>query len=231
MKPSYIYFDLDNTLLDHASAEAKAQQITYKKYPELQKINMDEWLETYAEVNHNLWVRYQDDEIDRHQLHFSRFHDSMKELGLSTADSEEIGKFYIKNYRDFWDWVGGARETLKMASEKYEVGIITNGFKETQEIKFDKLSLGDYCNCMIISEELGQLKPHPIVFDHATEVAGVDRDKILYVGDSYSSDIVGGNNAGWQTAWYTGMVTKNGEEDIADFEFDNFSDLNSYLDL
>jgi putative hydrolase of the HAD superfamily len=231
MPLSYIYFDLDNTLLDHNKAESKSHKAVYDTYPVLQQIPLDNWLETYQEINHNLWVKYQDGEIDRHQLHFSRFHDSMVKMDLPTDDSREIGVSYMEKYREFWDWVDQAEETFGLLSKHYNVGIITNGFKETQLKKFEKLSMDRYTNQMVISEELGVLKPDPKVFDHATKLAGVPREEILYVGDSYSSDIVGGLNAGWKTAWYTGVVGEEETELTPDLKFNDFADLKTFLNI
>jgi putative hydrolase of the HAD superfamily len=231
MPLSYIYFDLDNTLLDHNQAESKSHKAVYNSFPVLQQIPLENWLETYQEVNHNLWVKYQDGEIDRHELHFSRFHDSMVKMDLPTEDSREIGVTYMEKYREFWDWVNQAEETFGLLSKHYDVGIITNGFKETQLKKFEKLSMHRYTSRMVISEELGVLKPDPKVFDHATDLAGVPREEILYVGDSYSSDIVGGLNAGWKTAWYTGVVGKEETELTPDLTFNDFSDLKAFLKI
>ena len=236
MKPKFVYFDLDNTLLDHISAEKNAHQKTYRQFEELQEVSLAEWHDKYKIVNHNLWEKYQRDEIDRHALHSSRFKETMSELSLDTDRSDEIGEYYMYSYREFWTWVDGAQSVLELVSSSIKSGIITNGFKETQELKFEKLKLSDYCSPLLITEEIGKLKPHPLVFDVATEKAGVPREEILYVGDSFSSDIVGGKNAGWQTAWFTALIDKeesrNGNTDVsADFEFEDFEDLLNYLDL
>lgn len=231
MPLSYIFFDLDNTLLDHNKAESRSHQAVYNSFPVLQKLALNDWLATYQEVNHNLWVKYQAGEIDRHKLHFSRFHDTMVKMNLPTENSREIGVTYMKKYREYWDWVDQAEETLALASKHFNVGIITNGFKETQLKKFEKLSMHKYTSQMVISEELGVLKPDPKVFDHATELAGVPREDILYVGDSYSSDVIGGLNAGWKTAWYTGVVGEEETELTPHLTFSDFSDLKSYLKI
>jgi len=230
MNLSFIYFDLDNTLLDHNSAEEKAHQAIYRSYQELQKVPIDQWLETYQSMNHQLWLKYQSGKIDRFELQKYRFRDSMAELCLDATISNNIGDCYMQNYREYWEWIEGAKEALEVISEKYETGIITNGFRETQNLKFEKLNIHKYCSHLIISEEVGKLKPHPKVFDHATDLAGVERDQILYIGDSHSSDITGGYNAGWKTAWYTGKINRNGEAKIADLEFDDFGELIGFLD-
>jgi putative hydrolase of the HAD superfamily len=68
------------------------------------------------------------------------------------------------------------------------------------------------------------MKPHPKVFDYATELAGVNREDILYVGDSFSSDVVGGSKANWKVAWYTKNPIEQGYK-LADLIFDDFGDL------
>lgn len=229
MSPSFIYFDLDNTLLDHSSAEQKAQLETYQNFTELQRVSIDEWLETYRLVNHGLWEKYQKGEVGRLELQHSRFYDSMRHLELENRKSEQIGSYYLESYRKYWNWIEGAKEAFSHLADKFEVGIITNGFKETQQLKFKHLELQNYCDVMIISEEVGELKPHPKVFDYATEKVGVSREEILYVGDSYSSDIIGGRNAGWQTAWFTAMSPSIEEGQTADFRFNRFEELIKFL--
>jgi len=229
MNPKFIFFDLDNTLLNHDSAETAAQNDLYESTPELQEVSLDEWLSTYKTINHNLWLKYQEGKIDRHHLQFSRFHDAMDELGISTKRSKEVGRTYMQCYRNHWSWVDGAQEALEEVAEKYPVGIVTNGFLETQQMKIQKMGLDQYTNLFVITEEIGVMKPHQKVFDVATERAGVDRKSILYVGDSYSSDIIGGRNAGWNTAWFTMFVSEIEEDQTADFLFDQFPMLTNYL--
>ena len=231
MALKYIYFDLDNTLLDHSKAESKSHEAIYNDFEVLRAVSLNSWLTSYKSVNHKLWVQYQDGDIGRDQLQYSRFFNTMTELGLESDESEEIGSAYMHKYRDYWEWIDQAEETLKVISQNFDVGIITNGFKETQQMKFEKLALDAYTRQLIISEDLGVLKPHPKIFDYATELAGVSREEILYVGDSYSSDVIGGVNAGWKTAWYTGFATDAKAEIQPDFMFDDFSDLQRFLKL
>lgn len=229
MNPQFVFFDLDNTLLDHDSAEAGAHKNVYESNPELQQVSIEDWLSTYKSINHNLWLRYQEGAIDRHELQRSRFKDSMARLGIPSGRSEEIGAEYMNCYRNHWSWVEGAKEAVEKVSESWPVGIVTNGFLETQQLKIEKMGLDQYTNIFVITEEIGVMKPHQKVFDVATERSGVDRKSILYVGDSYSSDIIGGRNAGWNTAWFTAFVTEIEDGQTADFLFDRFPMLTRYL--
>lgn len=229
MKPSYIYFDLDNTLLDHSKAESEAQRDTFTDFPEFEDTDIDSWLTAYKNENHELWLKYQEGKIDRYYLQSQRFYRPMKKLGLPTDRSEQIGKAYMQNYRKYWTWVDGAKEALEQVSEWFPVGIVTNGFLETQQKKIEVMSLDQYTENVLITEEVGVMKPHPKVFDVATERSGAERNQILYVGDSYSSDIIGGRDAGWNTAWFTAFMNDIKEGQTADFMFDRFPMLTDYL--
>lgn len=229
MSPEFIFFDLDNTILDHSSAEHNAQISIYEQYPELQEVSIDEWLDKYKQVNHRLWQKYQKGEVDRYTLQRSRFKDSMIQLGISDDRSEEIGSTYMQVYRTYWRWIDGAEEALIDVAGRYPVGFMTNGFQETQQSKIEFLDLKRFSDLFVISEEVGVMKPHPKVFDVATERSSVEREQIVYVGDSYSSDIVGGQNAGWKTAWYTAFVEHIEEHQTADFCFEQFPVLVDFL--
>jgi putative hydrolase of the HAD superfamily len=74
------------------------------------------------------------------------------------------------------------------------------------------------------------MKPHPKVFDHATDLTGVKREDILYVGDSFTSDVVGGSKANWKVAWFTKTPIDEGYK-LANLIFDNFRDLLKALNV
>lgn len=229
MKPEFIFFDIDNTLLDHSSAEASAQREIYTQYTELQQVTVDEWLDAYKEINHGLWLQYQNGAIGREQLQRTRFERTMASLGILSERSDEIGKRYMEVYREYWCWIDGAEEALEQISGRFPVGFITNGFLETQHKKIEQMELTRFSNLFIISEEIGVMKPHHKVFDTAAEKAGKPHKTILYVGDSYTSDIIGGKNAGWKTAWFTALTEDRVENSTADFCFEEYPVLVNFL--
>lgn len=219
--PSFIYFDLDNTLLDHTRAEQEALRDTKEHFDLLKEIDLNEWKETYHQINVSLWNRYGRQEIDRPYLQHHRFSDTLEALKLDSSFSDEIADYYINRYPVYWSWVDGAQEAFDNIREKYGVGILTNGFSEIQHKKFDKFHFYEKAQHIVISEEVGFMKPQPEIFEHATKITGFDADTILYVGDSYTSDITGGAEFGWKTAWFTNEI-KEDEQDKADFVFNDF---------
>ncbi len=224
LKPEFIYFDLDDTLLDHKKAEQNGLRDVYQHFSELKEVSIDTLLSTYHTINKGLWEEYGRGEIDRHILHRRRFEETFIQLGIRKELYEEAGKVYMDYYRNHWEWIDGADSAFDRIRDKYSVGLITNGFAETQWMKIHQFELEKKAEEIIISEEIGVMKPHQKIFDHGTDLAGVSRDKILYVGDSLSSDVKGGKSAGWKVAWYC-TEPDHEEKQLADFVFDDFEDL------
>ena len=199
----FVYFDIDDTLLNHRHAERAALQEVRNQMPVLQKIPVEELWSTYGTINRGLWEQYGRGEITRQQLQHLRFSLTMGELAIPDSFQEAISTLYMKLYRKSWTWMSGAEEALKQIHARTPVGFLTNGFAEVQLAKQKAFDLGAYSDIYVISEDVGCMKPSACIFDHATKQAGVDAADILYVGDSFNSDIQGAKRFGWQTAWLT----------------------------
>jgi|TARA_R100000963_G_C4631475_1_gene96476 putative hydrolase of the HAD superfamily len=229
LNPKFIYFDLDDTLLDHKKAERAGLRDVHQHFDMFEGISENQLLDTYHHINKGLWEEYGRGEIDRHELHRRRFSETLVELGLDKSMHEEAGKVYMNYYRNHWEWIDGAKDAYDKIAKKYKVGIITNGFAETQRLKIDQFQLRETARQIVISEDVGVMKPDPKIFDHSTELAGVNRGEILYVGDSFTSDVTGGAKAGWKVAWYTRSPVEQGYK-LADLIFDDFDELLKSLD-
>lgn len=230
LNPEFIYFDLDDTLLDHKKAEQAGLADVHQHFDVFKNIERQQLIDTYHHINKGLWEEYGRGEIDRHILHRRRFEGTFVELGIDARLYEEAGKVYMNYYRNHWEWVNGAKEAYEAIAKKYPVGIITNGFAETQWLKIEQFGFKETAQQIVISEEVGVMKPHPKIFDHSTELIGIERDQILYVGDSLTSDVKGGKAAGWQVAWFSKHPSKEGEE-LADLVFDDFDTLLNALSV
>lgn len=224
LKPEFIYFDLDDTLLDHKKAEQFGLADVHSHFEEFRSISLEVLIDTYHHINKGLWEEYGKGEIDRHILHRRRFEETFIELGIEASLYLEAGKVYMNYYRNHWEWIDGAQNAYDKIAEKYPVGIITNGFAETQWMKIEQFGFKESARQIVISEEVGVMKPHPKIFDYSTELVGVARDKILYVGDSITSDVKGGLKAGWKVAWYKSNPTEL-EAKLPDLCFDDFDVL------
>lgn len=230
LEPKFIYFDLDDTLLDHRGAEKAALHDLYDEFDLFQSTSPETLIETYHHINTGLWDKYGKGYIDRDTLQRRRFERTLEKLRLDRSKYEEVGSFYMRAYRNHWTWMAGAHEAFKRISSSYETGILTNGFAETQKAKIEQFSLADIVQHLVISEETGYLKPQPEIFEHATSLTQNKPEEILYIGDSYTSDVIGGSAYGWKVAWFTNSddIAEERKRD-AHFVFNDFEDLTTLL--
>jgi putative hydrolase of the HAD superfamily len=97
------------------------------------------------------------------------------------------------------------------------------------EQKLLNLGLGGYWEAVLCSEVTGRLKPDPLPFISLAEALGTDADRILYVGNSVSYDIVGAKRAGMKAALVTSPWTSRRSRGNADFTFSDYRQLSLYV--
>ena len=204
---SLLFFDLDDTLLDHRGAEGRAQGETFAACgPLFGGLGFEEWLGAYRVANGLLWAAYGRGEIGREELHRRRFADPLAAFGLDPAAAGEIGAFYLERYRRAWRLNEGAEELLAAAAEVGEVGLLSNGFRELQRAKVARFGLERWVKHVVLSEEVGVMKPAREIFDAAVRAAcgeaGADGRRKVYLGDHWETDVLGARRAGWRPVLY-----------------------------
>jgi HAD superfamily hydrolase (TIGR01549 family) len=203
---AFVYFDLDDTLLDHRAAEREALADCCSTFAaHFNGHPVAHVQETYHTHNVPLWRQYAAGEIDRHDVQRLRFERLHTALDLDGLDAAHLGETYLDRYAAHWGWTDGAEAAFRAIADRFPVGLLTNGFADVQHAKLDRFPmLRERADAVVISEEVGVMKPHAAIFAHAATQAGVEPGAILYVGDSLHSDVEGGHGAGWQVAWYGG---------------------------
>ncbi|MEM9997444.1 MAG: HAD-IA family hydrolase [Bacteroidota bacterium] len=202
----FVYFDLDDTLLDHHAAQDAALAAVHRDFAaHFDGYALAEVQQVYAAANRRLWQAYGEGRIDRHILQRERFAALVDQFAMDGLDPLVLGSRYMKRYAEAWRWIDGAEAAFRRVAQQMPVGILTNGFAEAQHAKLDRFPvLRELAQTIVVSEEVGVMKPQPGIFAHATEAAGVAPDEILYLGDSWHSDVQGGTAFGWHVAWFRG---------------------------
>ena len=224
----FIYFDLDDTLLDHRLAERRGLADVYQAFEtHFDHVSLDALHETYHTHSVPLWKQYAHGEIGKHDLMRLRFERTLQTLEVAGLEAQALNTIYLSYYARHWTFPEAARHAFDTLADRFPVGILTNGFAEVQHAKFDRFpALRDRAEVLIISEEVGVMKPHPEIFAHAAEAAGAAAETLLYIGDSYTSDVLGALGAGWQSAWYTAQKNKT-EKPV--FQFHDWNALTKCL--
>jgi HAD superfamily hydrolase (TIGR01549 family) len=211
--PQLLFFDLDDTLLDHRGSELAALGDVFEAYrPVFGERTLEEWVAVYRVVNGRLWVDWAKGLVGREELKLRRFSESLERLGQRDADAAEIAAFYIGRYEHRWRLVDGAEDVLADASRHGIVGIVTNGFRDLQHKKVARFGLDRWSQHLILSEDVGVMKPGREIFDAAARAADPERGgegrRKVYIGDSFEHDVVGARGAGWMPIFFNpGQVT------------------------
>ena len=194
-----IFLDLDDTLLDFGAAERVA---IAKAFRDLGLEPTPALLKRYSEMNQAQWEAFERGEITRDTVLVRRFELLFAELGLSIEPqhAEDVYRGYLGVGHYF---VEGAEEVLAYLAPKYDLYLASNGVAATQYSRLESAGIGHYFKDIFISEVTGSHKPDRAYFDYCfSRIPAFDPSKALMVGDSLTSDILGGFNAGIRTCWF-----------------------------
>jgi putative hydrolase of the HAD superfamily len=201
----HLFFDLDHTIWDF---DKNAEETLYELYDiyRLNEIGLPsaaQFIETYTRNNHQLWADYHTGKITKAELRETRFKKTFLNLGvhpdlipLSFEDD------YVQLCPTKTNLFPHAHETLGYLKNKYTLHLISNGFKESSELKISNTNIGGYFQHIIISEIVGINKPDKAIFEHALNLAGAEKSQSLMIGDSLEADVYGALNFGIDAIYF-----------------------------
>jgi len=195
----WLLFDADDTLFDYGKAEAGALRLTFEQLG----VRFDlAYLPVYQRINRQIWQDFEQGEISAEALRTRRFELLFEAIDVS-MDPEQFSAAYLPNLATQSELTEGALEVVQALHGKYGLAIITNGLRDVQRPRLAQSAICSYVADIIISEEVGAVKPERAIFDAAFQRMGYPgKDEVLLVGDSLTSDIAGGSAYGIDTCWF-----------------------------
>ena len=223
----FLFIDLDDTILDFGKAEERA----------LRKTLQDAGLEPteavcrrYSLINKAHWERLERGELTRDQVLVGRFRVLFEEMGCS-ADPQTSSLAYMQNLGIGHDFLPGALEAVISLSKKYKLYIASNGTASVQEKRLKSADIGKYFQEIFISQEIGFNKPAVEFFQGCfARIPDLDKAQTMIVGDSLTSDILGGQNAGIATCWVNPGHKECTLAKKPDYEIESLSQLEALLE-
>ena len=201
----HIFFDLDHTIwdFDKNAEETLHELFVIHRLKETGLESPELFIETYTRNNHRLWAQYHVGEITKDELREARFKTTFLELGLH-PDVIPVGfeDEYVKLCPTKTNLFAGAREVLEYLQSKYTLHLISNGFRESTEIKIEGSNIGGYFQNIVISEVIGINKPDKAIFQYALDLAGATKDESIMIGDSIEADVRGALNFGIDAIYF-----------------------------
>ena len=224
----YLLWDIDGTVLDFLASEAYAIRFLFEKY------NIgncsDEMLKVYSEINAKYWRKLERGELTKQEILVMRFRDFFELIGADVSLAEAFNKDYQVALGDHIEFVDKAKEMLLSQKGKYTLVAVTNGTKIAQDKKLRLSGLDKVFDAIFISEDVGAEKPSKEYFEYVFEKVGIrDKKEALIIGDSITSDILGGFNAGIDTCWFNPSHKSNTLDIPVTYEIDNLGKLSEIV--
>ena len=221
-----VLLDLDDTLLDFHRAEAEAIRHTMK---EIGIDPTDETVALYSRINRSCWAKLETGEYTREEVLHRRFDILFEALGV-TGDAHETQKLYEYRLSLGAYYLDGAEDLLNELYGKYRLYLATNGIVNVQSRRIKDSGIGKYFDNIFVSEKIGYNKPDKRFFDRAfDEIPDFNLDETVIIGDTLTSDILGGINAGIKTVYFNPKVAKNDTGITPDYEIGTLAELPKLL--
>lgn len=186
-----VVFDLDDTLISEKQYIESGFKAVAKELNRIYSLNSEEifnkMLELFNESSINVFNRILD--------------------LLNIKYSENIILDLIRCYREHTPEIEFFEDVIpvinKLKKSGYKLGIITDGYKETQLRKIDVLKCYDLFDEIIVTDELGReyWKPHEKPYKLMAEKMCVNFKNMIYIGDNVNKDFVTANKLGIKTVY------------------------------
>ena len=223
----FLLLDLDDTILDFHKAERIAISKTIREFG---VEPTEEVLSRYHVINKWHGEQLELGTMVREEVLVGRFAVLFEEYGVS-VDPVAVARAYEKNLSIGHYFLPGAEEAVDALHRKYRLFLTSNGTASVQKGRMTSANLYRFFEKVFVSQEIGHNKPAKAYFDAVfAQIPGFDPAKAMIVGDSLSSDILGGINAGIKTCWVnpSHAAAKNGI--VPDYEIEALHQLPELLE-
>ena len=225
----YLLWDIDGTILNFLASEKYAIRTLFEKY------NIgdcsDEMIEMYSEINKDYWQRLERGEMTKQEILVGRFVEFFDKIGADASLAEAFNSDYQIVLGDHIEFMDGAKEILDSQKGKYILAAVTNGTKVAQTKKLKLSGFDRIFDAIFISEDVGCEKPDKEYFNFVFNKLGIsDKSDALIIGDSLTSDMMGGYISGIDTCWFNPFKLSNTLNIPVTYEIDSIIKLKEILD-
>jgi putative hydrolase of the HAD superfamily len=184
-----IFFDIDGTLIDHASASAAASVSFFDEFAGAIPFSRGQFpvaLETILNKHFNRFCR---GEISLWEQRRVRMREVFAAPEMSDQEADSRYYIFIRDYEALTRAYDDAEPCLQNLAGN-RLGVISNGAREQQIGKLQRAGLLQYFSVMVYSEDVGLGKPSHSIFLEACRRAGDSYEQCVHIGDDLKADVV-----------------------------------------
>jgi putative hydrolase of the HAD superfamily len=214
-KIKIIFFDIDNTLLDHKGAELKALYKVREKY--FPNTSEEEFENVWIFETKKNWKLFEEKKLTFEEQRTQRIIDVWSRFGkkITSKKAKEIFKEYLFFYEESWKLFPMVKDVLNsLKASKIKLGIISNGDRNQQIKKLKSIKIHSLIeeDLLIASGDMKISKPNPEIFIYAQSATTYKAEEILMVGDNLEQDIEPAKKLGWNTLYVNHFSKLSGQE-------------------
>ena len=223
LKYEILLFDADNTVLDFDKSEEQALRCAFEQV----QLPFDEnTLAVYRKNNIAQWQLFEKGQLTKSQVLINRFVYTFADLHLPNDKLDRVATLYEEYLKFGFFIVPYAEEVLTELQKKCRLYVVSNGVAEIQNSRMKGSGMEKYFIDRFVSETVGYPKPQIEYFNYCfAHINNFDRSKTLIIGDSLTSDIQGGVNAGIDTCWFNPTHAKNNSQLTPTYEIDDLRQI------
>lgn len=199
-----IFVDLDDTIWDFTGNSRKVYRTLYDKFCYDRFFeSFEQYIDIFERKNEELWLKYGSGDITKEELNYGRF---SYPLAVAGVEDMNIAVDYMNESLAMMPTmsgvVDGAIEALDYLSSKYNLYILSNGFRELQYKKMKSAGIDSYFKKVILSEDILVHKPNREIFDFALSATQSLFENSIMLGDNIETDIRGARDAGLDQIYF-----------------------------
>ena len=223
----HVFIDLDETLFDFHRAERLALTEMLSHFG----IVPDEAMtKRYSVINKSQWELLEKKEKTREEVLVDRFTIFFSEIGAS-VDGKRAREIYEYSLGCCHFFIDGAEKLLNDLYGKYDLYLASNGTEAVQVRRIASSKIERFFKEIFISQAIGFDKPSCEYFDACfAKIKDFKREETIIIGDSLTSDILGGKNAKIKTCLFNPKGKENKTNIIPDFEVRSLGEIPALLE-
>jgi putative hydrolase of the HAD superfamily len=190
-----IFFDIDGTLIDHASASAAASLSFFDQFVGAIPFTRNEYPVAWEQILNKHFNRWCRGEVSLWEQRRARMRDVFAAPEMSDDEADARYRIFIREYEALTRPFADAEPCLQRLAGQ-PLGIISNGAREQQIGKLERAGLLKYFSVMVYSEDVGLGKPSHRIFLEACRRAGHSYEQCVHIGDDLEADVVPSRSLG-----------------------------------
>jgi putative hydrolase of the HAD superfamily len=213
-----VLFDLDGTLLDRDTSLALYVRDQYDRYPQLQIIDKENFVQRFIELDNHGYVWK--DKV---------YQELIAEFSITGVEWTYLLDDYLNGFQRHCVGFPNLMNMLaELRNSGVKIALISNGYGQFQYDNFKALGISHLFDEVLISEWEGLRKPDPAIFTRALSKLGVKATEALFLGDHPENDIRASRAVGMRAAWKRNDTVSSGNVD-ADVVIDDLGELTQYV--